>query len=152
MQINFSTFIALACAVLAISALPQNAMPQKALNDVVKEAGHLKWTNGQLAKEHASLKKERGELAMHTKQAKQLDNRADNIYATIVQGQKNGMSKDAIAVLEKSRSSLRAQEKKKLGQVASDRKSINKDKADVKRLNGWKSFREGNIQNAAARI
>jgi hypothetical protein len=56
MQINISAFVTLACAVLAISALPQIDM-----SGIKSEADHLKWTNGEIQKEKVSLSKERAE-------------------------------------------------------------------------------------------
>jgi hypothetical protein len=43
------------------------------LKRIRSESNHLEWSNDQLAKEHASWKKERGELAMQTMKVKQFD-------------------------------------------------------------------------------
>ncbi len=79
MQINFSTSIALACAVLVVSC-------------------QLEWTNGQFFKELVSFQERRRELAKDTKQAKSFDKRADNLDNLMAQDRKNGMPNEAMKI------------------------------------------------------
>ncbi len=148
MRFNISTIVSLVLGVMAASVFAQSG----AINTIKNEAGHLKWTKDQISKEKDSLNKGRGDLARHTRAANNLDRRADSIDSAIAKGRKNGMGKEAINVLDQRRDNLRDREQNMRSAAASDRKAIAQDKKDLNRLNGWKDYRQNNINKAAERL